>query len=129
MVDPEVDVALDVVVVGAGPTGLMLAGELGRAGVRTLLVERRPRPSEVAKAGGLAGHVLDLLHYRGDEPVNVAMFFAATVGVQWLILIAALGWWVLRRVTGVLEDFHPLRSLLSGAMWLLSAGLRRLLRV
>jgi len=66
MVDPEVDVARDVVVVGAGPTGLMLAGELGRAGVRTLLVERRPRPSEVAKAGGLAGHVLDLLHYRGE---------------------------------------------------------------
>ena len=67
-----------------------------------------------------------LLHYRGDEPVNVAMFFAATVGVQWLILIVALAWWLLRRTTGVLEDFHPLRSLLSGIMWILSAGLRRL---
>ncbi len=56
----------DVVVVGAGPTGLMLAGELGLAGVRTLLLERRSEPSDVAKAGGLAGQILQLLHYRGE---------------------------------------------------------------
>jgi ribulose 1,5-bisphosphate synthetase/thiazole synthase len=37
---------VDVVVVAAGPTGLMLAGELGLAGVRTLVLERRPDPSE-----------------------------------------------------------------------------------
>jgi 2-polyprenyl-6-methoxyphenol hydroxylase-like FAD-dependent oxidoreductase len=57
---------VDVVVVGAGPTGLMLAGELGQAGLRTLVLERRPEPSETAKAGGLAGHILQLLHYRGE---------------------------------------------------------------
>ena len=57
---------VDVVVVGAGPTGLMLAGELGQAGVRTLLLERRVEPSEMAKAGGLAGRILQLLHYRGE---------------------------------------------------------------
>lgn len=57
---------VDVVVVGAGPTGLMLAGELGQAGVRTLLLEQRSEPSEAAKAGGLAGQVLQLLHYQGD---------------------------------------------------------------
>ena len=51
---------------GAGPTGLMLAGELGQAGVRTLLLERRPEPSEAAKAGGLAGQILQLLHHRGE---------------------------------------------------------------
>jgi 2-polyprenyl-6-methoxyphenol hydroxylase-like FAD-dependent oxidoreductase len=56
----------DVVVVGAGPTGLMLAGELAQAGTRTLLLERRSEPSEVAKAGGLAGQILQLLHYRGE---------------------------------------------------------------
>ena len=60
------DVDVDVVVVGAGPTGLMLAGELGQAGMRTLLLERRPEPSEMAKAGGLAGRILQLLHYRGE---------------------------------------------------------------
>lgn len=57
---------VDVVVVGAGPTGLMLAGELGHAGIRTLLLERRPEPSQLAKAGGLAGQILQLLHYRGE---------------------------------------------------------------
>ncbi|WP_245644544.1 FAD-dependent oxidoreductase [Nocardioides jensenii] len=57
---------MDVVVVGAGPTGLMLAGELGREGIRTLLLERRPEPSQAAKAGGLAGQILQLLHYRGE---------------------------------------------------------------
>ena len=57
---------VDVVVVGAGPTGLMLAGELGQAGVRTVLLERRPAPSQTAKAGGLAGQILQLLHYRGE---------------------------------------------------------------
>lgn len=54
------------VVVGAGPTGLMLAGEPGLAGVRVLLLERRAQPSQVARAGGLAGQVLQLLHFRGE---------------------------------------------------------------
>lgn len=56
----------DVVMVGAGPTGLMLAGELAQLGVRTVVLERRSEPSEMAKAGGLAGQILQLLHYRGE---------------------------------------------------------------
>lgn len=67
---------VDVVVVGAGPTGLMLAGELGHAGIRTLVIERRPEPSEVAKAGGLAGQILQLLHYRGE----LTRFREASIG-------------------------------------------------
>ncbi len=69
---------VDVVVVGAGPTGLMLAGELGQAGVRTLLLERRPEPSDMAKAGGLAGQILQLLHYRGE----LHRFRAASTGPE-----------------------------------------------
>jgi len=57
---------VDVVVVGGGPTGLMLAGELGQQGMRTRLLERRPELSQMAKAGGLAGQILQLLHYRGE---------------------------------------------------------------
>jgi choline dehydrogenase-like flavoprotein len=34
----------DVIVVGAGPTGLMLACELALAGVRTRILERRTEP-------------------------------------------------------------------------------------
>jgi 2-polyprenyl-6-methoxyphenol hydroxylase-like FAD-dependent oxidoreductase len=55
----------DVIVVGAGPAGLMLAAELRLAGVRPLVIERRPRLQEVEKANGIGGHILDLLAYRG----------------------------------------------------------------
>ena len=47
-----------------------------------------------------------LLAYTGDEPVNVAWFFACTVGIQWLILTALLIW-LLRRTTHLFENFRP----------------------
>ena len=47
--------------VGAGPTGLMLAGELRLAGVRPLVLERQPQPRNTPKANGLGGQILHLL--------------------------------------------------------------------
>jgi 2-polyprenyl-6-methoxyphenol hydroxylase-like FAD-dependent oxidoreductase len=55
----------DVIIVGAGPTGLMLAAELGLAGVRPLILERQPRPRETPKASGFNGQIVELLRYRG----------------------------------------------------------------
>lgn len=56
---------VDVIVVGAGPTGLMLACELRLAGVRPLVLERQQRRRDTPKAGGLGGQILELLRYRG----------------------------------------------------------------
>ncbi|MGW7517915.1 FAD-dependent monooxygenase [Streptomyces sp. NPDC054796] len=55
----------DVVIVGGGPTGLFLACELRLAGVRALVLERRPEPDPADKAHGLAGQVVRLLDHRG----------------------------------------------------------------
>jgi len=56
----------DVIIVGAGPTGLMLACELRLAGVRPLVLERHPQIRDIPKAGGLGGQILALLRYRGE---------------------------------------------------------------
>ncbi len=55
-----------VVIVGAGPTGLMLAGELALAEIDVAIVERRAR-QELAglRAGGLQFRTTEVLDQRG----------------------------------------------------------------
>ncbi len=55
----------DVVVVGAGPTGLMLAGDLAEAGVRVVLLERRAQESNLARAFAVHARTLEELQIRG----------------------------------------------------------------
>jgi 3-(3-hydroxy-phenyl)propionate hydroxylase len=55
-----------VLIGGGGPTGLMLAGELGLAGVDVAIVERRPNQDVVgARAGGLHARTIEVLDQRG----------------------------------------------------------------
>ncbi|MGC4852868.1 FAD-dependent monooxygenase [Micromonospora sp. DT4] len=56
---------IDVLIVGAGPNGLMLACELALAGVHPVVLERQPTPGGEPRANGLVGQVVRLLDRRG----------------------------------------------------------------
>jgi 2-polyprenyl-6-methoxyphenol hydroxylase-like FAD-dependent oxidoreductase len=56
----------DVVVVGAGPTGLLLAGDLAVAGVRVTVLEQRPeQESNLTRAFAVHARTLEVLDARG----------------------------------------------------------------
>ncbi|SDP62740.1 FAD-dependent monooxygenase [Lentzea jiangxiensis] len=62
---PSAPETADVVIVGAGPVGLMLAAELCLSGVRPVVVERSAERAAEPKAGGITGQVVRLLDHRG----------------------------------------------------------------
>lgn len=62
---------VEVVIAGAGPTGLTLAAELAGAGIRCLVVERRAEPSPRSRAFTLMPYTLELLDMRGQADAMV----------------------------------------------------------
>ncbi|MEU7089256.1 FAD-dependent monooxygenase [Streptomyces achromogenes] len=57
-----------VVIVGAGPSGLMLAGELRLAGVETVVIDRLPRPSGESRGLGFTPRTMEVFDQRGLLP-------------------------------------------------------------
>ncbi|RLK58580.1 rifampin monooxygenase [Actinokineospora cianjurensis] len=55
----------DVIVVGAGPTGVMLATELRLRGVDVLVVERDTEPTKVVRGMGLHARSIEVMDQRG----------------------------------------------------------------
>ena len=55
----------EVIIVGAGPTGLALANELALAGIETRLVERREHEPNITRAFAVHARTLELLDARG----------------------------------------------------------------
>lgn len=62
----------DVVVVGAGPTGLLLAGDLAEAGADVLVLEKRFGRSNLTRAFAVHARTLEHLRVRGLAEALVA---------------------------------------------------------
>jgi len=80
----------DVVIAGAGPNGLMLACELGLAGIRPVVLDPLPGPNPEPRANGVTGQGVRILDHRGfysalaattepPQPSPWAMFAAMTL--------------------------------------------------
>ncbi|WP_327139253.1 rifampin monooxygenase [Nocardia sp. NBC_01327] len=56
---------IDVIVAGAGPTGLMLATELRLHGVRALVLEKEAEPTKIVRALGMHARTIEVMDQRG----------------------------------------------------------------
>src|SRR5258706_15467858 len=57
--------ATEVLIVGAGPTGLMLANQLARRGVRPLLIDRHGEPARETRALGVQSRSMEIYAQLG----------------------------------------------------------------
>src|SRR5262245_45490284 len=62
---PQPSPFVDVLVVGAGPTGLVMASELSRHGLRCRLVDKAQEPSDKSRAIAVHSRTLEVLEDLG----------------------------------------------------------------
>ncbi|GAA3559155.1 FAD-dependent monooxygenase [Amycolatopsis ultiminotia] len=81
----------EVLIVGAGPTGMTLANELQLAGVPAVVVDKLPKRSELSKAGGVQSRTLEALDQRGllepllatgDYPISAGHFAGIPLSLE-----------------------------------------------
>src|ERR1044072_4545129 len=63
----------DVLIVGAGPTGLMLAHQLGRRGVRATIIDRHGGPAMQSRAMAVQARTLEIYAKLGVADQAVAL--------------------------------------------------------
>src|SRR5438445_804710 len=71
---------IDVLIVGAGPTGLMLGNQLGRRGIGALIIDRHPAPPVQTRALRVPARTLE--HYAHLEILQPAVAEGAVTGAM-----------------------------------------------
>lgn len=113
---------IDVIIVGGGPTGLMLAAELRLHGVRTVILEKEREPSKIVRAGGLHARSIEVMDQRGllgpflelGRKYTVGGFFAG-IDVPWPQRIDSSHGYVLAIAQPVVERLMTEHALAVGA--------------
>lgn len=148
---PQAALPIDVLIVGAGPTGLLLATELRRFGVAVRLVEKLAAPSPLSRAIALHARTLELLEELGvaerfvqagvryrrarlfagpssgseGEPIGAAMLRATALATTVGTLRAPLARAVRDRVAGFLASLEPVQQRLVRSVAELDLSYRR----
>src|SRR3989441_8999287 len=79
----RVETPTDVLVVGAGPTGLMLANQLVRRGVRVRIIDRHAGPARESRALGVQARTLEIYAHLGLADQAVALGKRADGAALW----------------------------------------------
>ncbi|MEK6806003.1 MAG: FAD-dependent monooxygenase [Pseudomonadota bacterium] len=74
----------EVLIVGAGPTGLMLANQLARHGVRATIIDRNPGPSVQTKALAVQSRTLEIYSRMGIAEPALQLGQRATGANLWV---------------------------------------------
>jgi 2-polyprenyl-6-methoxyphenol hydroxylase-like FAD-dependent oxidoreductase len=80
----KIPAKLDVLVVGAGPTGLMLANQLARRGVRTMIIDRHAGPSVETRALGVQARTLEIYAHLEIAERAIELGRRATGANMWV---------------------------------------------
>ncbi|MBC8119583.1 MAG: FAD-dependent monooxygenase [Burkholderiaceae bacterium] len=73
----------DVLIVGAGPTGLMLANQLARRGVRPMIVDRHSGPAQQSRAMAVQARTLEIYSKMGIIDQALDRGFQGTGANMW----------------------------------------------
>jgi 2-polyprenyl-6-methoxyphenol hydroxylase-like FAD-dependent oxidoreductase len=74
---------VDVLITGAGPTGLMLANQLGRRGIRPMIIDRHSGPAQQSRALGVHARTMEIYSKLGVVERALSLGKAGTGANMW----------------------------------------------